>query len=39
MLEVAVFALDALPPLAFPSHRKVLAEFKGAQPSSGMPEA
>jgi 8-oxo-dGTP diphosphatase len=27
MLEVGVFALDALPPLAFPSHRKVLDEY------------
>jgi 8-oxo-dGTP diphosphatase len=27
MLEVAVFPLDALPPLAFPSHRSVLAEY------------
>jgi ADP-ribose pyrophosphatase YjhB (NUDIX family) len=39
MLEVAVFALDTLPPLAFPSHRKVLAEYKGTLPSSGRPEA
>jgi ADP-ribose pyrophosphatase YjhB (NUDIX family) len=27
MLEVGVFALDALPPLAFPSHRQVVAEY------------
>jgi 8-oxo-dGTP diphosphatase len=27
MLEVGVFPLDALPPLAFPSHRGVLDEF------------
>lgn len=27
MLEVGVFPLDALPPLAFPSHRNVLAEY------------
>lgn len=27
MLEVGVFALDALPPLAFPSHRQVLVEY------------
>lgn len=27
MLEVRVFALDSLPPLAFPSHRQVLDEF------------
>ena len=39
MLEVSVFALDTLPPLAFPSHHKVLDEYKGALPSSGRPEA
>ena len=27
MLEVGVFQLDALPPLAFPSHRTVVAEY------------
>jgi ADP-ribose pyrophosphatase YjhB (NUDIX family) len=27
MLEVSVFPLDALPPLAFPSHRQVLSEY------------
>jgi ADP-ribose pyrophosphatase YjhB (NUDIX family) len=27
MLEVGVFPIDALPPLAFPSHRHVLDEF------------
>jgi ADP-ribose pyrophosphatase YjhB (NUDIX family) len=27
MLEVGVFPLDALPPLAFPSHQKVIAEY------------
>ena len=27
MLEVGVFRMDALPPLAFPSHRSVLAEY------------
>src|SRR4029077_14836099 len=27
MLEVRVFPLDSLPPLAFPSHRQVLEEF------------
>jgi 8-oxo-dGTP diphosphatase len=27
MLEVGVFGLDSLPPLAFPSHRKVLEEY------------
>ena len=35
MLEIAAFALDSLPPLAFPSHRDVLAEYEarsGEQP-------
>jgi 8-oxo-dGTP diphosphatase len=27
MLELEVFPLDALPPLAFPSHRQILREF------------
>jgi 8-oxo-dGTP diphosphatase len=27
MLEIGVFALDSLPPLAFPSHRQVVAEY------------
>ena len=27
MLEVGVFAVDSLPPLAFPSHHRVMAEF------------
>jgi len=27
MLEVGVFGLDSLPPLAFPSHRTVVAEY------------
>jgi ADP-ribose pyrophosphatase YjhB (NUDIX family) len=31
MLEVAVFSLDTLPPLAFPSHRQVLAEYLTSQ--------
>ena len=35
MLEVGVFAPDSLPPLAFPSHRKVMAEYSGALPSAG----
>ena len=35
MLEVGVFALDSLPPLAFPSHRKVMAEYSGALPAAG----
>jgi ADP-ribose pyrophosphatase YjhB (NUDIX family) len=29
MLEVGVFALETLPQLAFPSHRKVLADYAG----------
>jgi len=36
MLEVEVFALDSLPPLAFPSHREVLGEFLR---SRGQPVA
>jgi 8-oxo-dGTP diphosphatase len=32
MLEVAVFPPDSLPPLAFPSHRKVLADYMEATP-------
>src|ERR1700687_3911465 len=31
MLEVGVFGLDALPELAFPGHRKVLAEYLKSQ--------
>lgn len=27
MLELAVFPLDSLPPLAFPSHRQILGEY------------
>ena len=38
MLEVGVFALDSLPPLAFPSHRKVVAEFKALE-AEGAPAA
>ena len=30
MLEVGVFPPDALPPLAFPSHHQVLAEYSAA---------
>ncbi len=34
MLEVGVFPLDALPPLAFPSHHRLLTEYREAlQPS------
>jgi 8-oxo-dGTP diphosphatase len=36
MLEVGVFALDSLPPLAFPSHRKVLDEYLEALEQDGM---
>src|SRR5260370_30559691 len=31
MLEVRVFPIDALPPLAFPSHRHMLDEFIKSQ--------
>lgn len=31
MLELGVFALDSLPPLAFPSHSKVLDEYGAAR--------
>jgi ADP-ribose pyrophosphatase YjhB (NUDIX family) len=39
MLEVGVFKLDALPPLAFPSHKTVLAEYVKSQasPVAGAP--
>jgi 8-oxo-dGTP diphosphatase len=41
MLEVAVFPTDSLPPLAFPSHRKVLADYldptSRAQPAAAEP--
>jgi 8-oxo-dGTP diphosphatase len=37
MLEVAVFRPDALPPLAFPSHREVLARFAGAEALPASP--
>ena len=30
MLEVRVFPLDSIPPLAFPSHNNVLAEYRSA---------
>jgi 8-oxo-dGTP diphosphatase len=32
MLEVGVFQPGSLPPLAFPSHQKVLAEYRDARP-------
>lgn len=35
MLEVGVFSLDSLPPLAFPSHQNVLAEYQEALPRPG----
>lgn len=35
MLEVAVFALDSLPPLAFPSHGKVISEYVGTFQAGG----
>jgi len=35
MLEVRVFPLDSLPPLAFPSHRQVLDEFLKSQAPAG----
>jgi 8-oxo-dGTP diphosphatase len=37
MLEVGVFPLDLLPPLAFPSHRQVLAEYKAGNAKSQAP--
>ena len=39
MLEVAAFPLELLPPLAFPSHRQVIAEYEGTLESSGRSEA
>ena len=35
MLELGVFAVDSLPPLAFPSHRTVVAEYVAALESDG----
>jgi hypothetical protein len=34
MLEVGVFRLDALPPVAFPSHREALARYAAAAAES-----
>jgi ADP-ribose pyrophosphatase YjhB (NUDIX family) len=34
MLEVGVFPVDSLPPLAFPSHRHVVAEYLKSQESA-----
>lgn len=39
MLEVGVFAVDSLPPLAFPSHRQVVAEYLEPLQSEGKPPA
>ncbi len=36
MLEVGVFKLDALPPLAFPSHKTVVAEYLKSQASPAV---
>jgi len=39
MLELGVFALDSLPPLAFPSHREIVDDFvrSRAQPGATAP--
>lgn len=41
MLEVGVFAVDALPPLAFSSHRTVMAEYlkSPARPAEARPRS
>ena len=39
MLEVGVFPLDALPPLAFPSQRRVIAEYVEAVQADGRSAA
>ncbi len=39
MLEVSVFSMDALPPLAFPSHRQVLDEYLMFQARAAAGEA
>lgn len=36
MLEVGVFRLDALPPIAFPSHREALALYGAAAAGSAL---
>jgi ADP-ribose pyrophosphatase YjhB (NUDIX family) len=38
MLEIGVFKTESLPPLAFPSHRKVLAEYQGVLSPTGRAE-
>lgn len=37
MLEVAVFTPDALPPIAFPSHREVLALYAASKARTASP--
>lgn len=37
MLEVGVFPIDAIPPMAFPSHQSVLAEYLKHRVSEGEP--
>jgi 8-oxo-dGTP diphosphatase len=40
MLELQVFALDSLPPLAFPSHRQILGDYVtslGSRAAAGSP--
>lgn len=37
MLEVAVFRLDELPPVAFPSHREVLALYAASKARTASP--
>jgi len=41
MLEVSVFAVDAVPSLAFPSHRQVLTEYLRSQgrEAAGAPQS
>jgi 8-oxo-dGTP diphosphatase len=39
MLEVAVFPLDSLPPLAFPSQKNVIAEYAGMLAPDGRSAA
>jgi hypothetical protein len=39
MLEIGVFTLDSLPPLAFPSHRQVVSEYVGTLQPDGRSRA
>ncbi len=39
MLDVRVFTLDALPPIAFPSHREALARFAAAAAAAASPSS